>query len=294
MATFSREPPLQTKITESDSKHDLLAYDEIPPWYQDNDCIRHGHRSVTNDTGECFRSWGYFHNETANIYSHLFPAILSLASQGVIYSSFRAVFPQSTTSDYLIVAFHLASTSICLGLSSFYHTLMNHSAPFSDLWGRLDYTGIIVLILGDFVSGVYVGFYCEPTLQNTYWTMVCSRAKSFFISLSVVLDYVRTPRMTMIFPLDRHSRRLNSVHRGTSILPKPSIPPVSTLCFRSNRPVGICSNYPRIEIGSVRATQQTVRFALLLRRRWADPTRRAHLWHAVPRKALPWTIRYLG
>lgn len=49
---------------------------------------------------------------------------------------------------------------------------MNHSAHFSDLWGRIDYTGIIILILGDFVSGIYVGFYCEPVLQNTYWTMI--------------------------------------------------------------------------------------------------------------------------
>ena len=52
---------------------------------------------------------------------------------------------------------------------------MNHSAHFSDLWGRIDYTGIIILILGDFVSGIYVGFYCEPILQNTYWTMVSSK-----------------------------------------------------------------------------------------------------------------------
>lgn len=39
----------------------------------------------------------------------------------------------------------------------------------------MDYTGIIVLVLGDFVSGIYVGFYCEPMLQNTYWTMICTR-----------------------------------------------------------------------------------------------------------------------
>ena len=51
---------------------------------------------------------------------------------------------------------------------------MNRSAHSSDLWGLIDYTGIIILILGDFVSAIYVGFYCEPILQNTYWTMVCS------------------------------------------------------------------------------------------------------------------------
>lgn len=39
----------------------------------------------------------------------------------------------------------------------------------------IEYTGIIVLILGDSASGIYVGFYREPVLQKTYWTMACSR-----------------------------------------------------------------------------------------------------------------------
>lgn len=60
---------------------------------------------------------------------------------------------------------------------------MNHSAHFSDLWGRVDYTGIIILILGDFVSGIYVGFYCEPALQNTYWIMVCSEYRTLLYFL---------------------------------------------------------------------------------------------------------------
>ena len=78
----------------------------------------------------------------------------------------------------MIAAFHLCSASICFGISALYHTFMNHSAHSSDLWGRIDYTGIIILILGDFVSGIYVGFYCKPILQNTYWTMVCSRLQT--------------------------------------------------------------------------------------------------------------------
>ena len=49
---------------------------------------------------------------------------------------------------------------------------MNRSAHSLDLWARIDYVGIIILMLGDFVSGIYMAFYCEPILQNTYWTMV--------------------------------------------------------------------------------------------------------------------------
>lgn len=65
---------------------------------------------------------------------------------------------------------------------------MNHSAPISDLWSRIDYTGIVVLILGDFVPGIYVGFYCERTLRNTYWTMVCNRPNLFCMSCGLETD----------------------------------------------------------------------------------------------------------
>lgn len=75
----------------------------------------------------------------------------------------------------MIVALHLCTITLCFGLSALYHTFMNRSAHPSALWVRIDYTGIIVLILGDFVSGIYVGFHCEPILQNTYWTMVCTK-----------------------------------------------------------------------------------------------------------------------
>jgi len=50
--------------------------------------------------------------------------------------------------------------------------LMNHSQQVSLLWLRLDFVGIVVLTLGDFVSGIYLVFYCEFTLQKLYWSMV--------------------------------------------------------------------------------------------------------------------------
>ena len=81
----------------------------------------------------------------------------------------------------MIVAFHLCSISICFGLSALFHTLKNRSSHSSDLWARIDYIGIIILMLGDFVSGIYMSFYCEPILQNTYWIMVRRiDNKSFF------------------------------------------------------------------------------------------------------------------
>src|SRR5437588_9882969 len=40
------------------------------------------------------------------------------------------------------------------------------------LWLQLDFVGVVILTLGGFVSGIYVGFYCDPALQKLYWSMV--------------------------------------------------------------------------------------------------------------------------
>ncbi|KAL8949887.1 MAG: hypothetical protein Q9222_004044 [Ikaeria aurantiellina] len=150
----------------------LLGYDQIPTWHQDNEYIRSGYRPETRSTRLCFASWAYIHNETANIYTHLLPALLSLVFQVVASRFFTVKYPHSSAGDRLVFAFFFLTASICLGISTTYHTLMNHSAHLSSLWLRIDYVGIIIIILGDFVSGVYMIFYCEPILQQVYWCMV--------------------------------------------------------------------------------------------------------------------------
>ncbi|KAJ3453757.1 hypothetical protein MRS44_013902 [Fusarium solani] len=41
-------------------------------------------------------------------------------------------------------------------------------------WGnKLDYTGIVVLIVGSFVPALYYGFFCKPTLLTAYLCLIC-------------------------------------------------------------------------------------------------------------------------
>ncbi|GLB07713.1 hypothetical protein AtubIFM57258_003074 [Aspergillus tubingensis] len=171
---IAEEPATPEKVLFDDGTPILVSYDEIPEWYQDNEFIRHGYRPVSNSTHACFASWLYLHNETVNIYSHLVPAVFFLASEGMFYQYLQVKYPEATLSDHAIFAFFLLTAVICLGLSTTYHTLMNHSLQVSELWLRLDFVGIIVLTLGDFVSGIYMVFYCEPLLRRIYWGMIIS------------------------------------------------------------------------------------------------------------------------
>jgi Haemolysin-III related len=151
----------------------LISYEEIPGWYKDNEYILRGYRPVSSSTSICFVSWGYIHNETFNIYSHLIAAIVFLLAQIFVARLIKRSFPEAKAADYIIFAFFLLTAFITLSTSFLYHTLMNHSMRVSHLWLRIDFVGILFLTLGDFVSGIYLVFYCEPTLQRVYWAMVC-------------------------------------------------------------------------------------------------------------------------
>jgi adiponectin receptor len=81
-------------------------------------------------------------------------------------------FPHAPLQDRLVFSINLLAATVALLLSSMYHTLMNHSFHVSSLWLRIDYVGILTLILGSFFSGIFVGFYREPKLRWVYWSMI--------------------------------------------------------------------------------------------------------------------------
>ncbi|QRV99917.1 adiponectin receptor [Ceratobasidium sp. AG-Ba] len=52
--------------------------------------------------------------------------------------------------------------------SALFHAANCHSPSVSNRCHMLDYTGIVVLIVGSFYPCVYYGFYCDPYLQASY------------------------------------------------------------------------------------------------------------------------------
>ncbi|KIW20025.1 hypothetical protein PV08_00600 [Exophiala spinifera] len=150
----------------------LLAYEELPDWYQDNHFLRSGYRPVSESWLICAYSLGHLHNETVNIYTHLIPGAGFILSQAVLYRWIYHLYPEASLLDHFVFGCNVAAAMITMALSAAYHTLMNHSMHMSSLMLRVDYVGILTLILGSFFSGIYVGYRCEPTLCWTYWTMI--------------------------------------------------------------------------------------------------------------------------
>ncbi|RDW76178.1 hypothetical protein BP5796_06999 [Coleophoma crateriformis] len=53
----------------------LISWEDLPDWAKDNEYMHSGFRPISNSYSECFKSLGYLHNETGNIYSHLLATI---------------------------------------------------------------------------------------------------------------------------------------------------------------------------------------------------------------------------
>lgn len=160
------------KVPPPSSRSPLQKFEDLPVWYQDNPYVRDHYRRVSYSSFSCLYSWSYIHNESLNIYSHLVPAILSVFAQLWMQRLISGKFPEATVGDRLVFALNLAAVTASLALSAGYHTLMNHSFHVSSLWLHIDYVGILLLTMGSFFSGIYVGFYEHPLLRMLYWTMI--------------------------------------------------------------------------------------------------------------------------
>lgn len=153
-------------------RHPLLTNAQVPRWYS-QPLIHTGYRPVTGSVAYCVGSVARVHNETVNILSHLLPA--AAAAGGLAWwlpAYFQTRFPRASAEDRLVFGVFLLTSAVCFATSATYHTLLCHSEFYFDLWVRIDYLAIIFQILGSFISGIYVSFYCEPTLQRLYWSMV--------------------------------------------------------------------------------------------------------------------------
>lgn len=150
----------------------LLCWDDLPHWQRDNHHIHGSYRSQSGSFHKSFASLAYLHNESVNIYTHLIPSALSIPTGLYLHQSLRSRYEAATRADVVAFGCFFLGAALCMGMSGAYHTISNHSPSVNRVGNKLDYVGIVLLITGSFVPSVYYGFWCEPALRITYWTMV--------------------------------------------------------------------------------------------------------------------------
>lgn len=79
---------------------------------------------------------------------------------------------QNTLADWLGFASYLAGAITVLTCSATFHTLHCHSEKVSSSYNKLDYIGIVAMIVGSFLPLIHYGFHCHPHLQLLYSVMI--------------------------------------------------------------------------------------------------------------------------
>lgn len=167
-----RRPSLTETIvqTATDIEHrlELLLFNQLEPWRRDNPSILRGYRPTSYSFRASFRSLFYLHNESVNIWSHLLGAFFSVILATYLYRLIHPRFDTASSADILVFSCFFAGAFLCLGMSATYHAISNHSDKVAKWGNKLDYTGIVFLIVGSYVPALWYGFWCEPGKLTVY------------------------------------------------------------------------------------------------------------------------------
>ena len=153
-----------------------LPFEKLPDWLQDNEYLTHDHRPPMNSFLGCFLSMFRMHTETWNIWTHflgfLFFLVLYLGTY--VYSDYifeGVVMYKLPIVDQAVLFCFFLAVMICLFISALFHLFSSHSQAVYNIFVRLDYTGIVILIAGSSIPAYYYGFYCDVIAQYTHITI---------------------------------------------------------------------------------------------------------------------------
>jgi adiponectin receptor len=147
----------------------LLLWDELPSWRRDNAFILSGYRRASGSYISSFLSTFSLHNESVNIWTHAVGALLVVPlAVWYLYTELAPRYPSAGPADELVFACFLCGAALCLGMSATFHMLSNHSEAVAKWGNKLDYSGIVCLIVGSYVPALYYGLFCKPVLMSVY------------------------------------------------------------------------------------------------------------------------------
>jgi len=175
VAQFENEASTSTKTqtkAEPDSRHTLVGFNDLQKWQQDNQDILSGYRRASYSYSTSLQSMLHWHNESINIWTHFLPGLLVVPLAIFLYDALKSRYEMASSADVYVMSCFLICVGSGMLMSGMFHTLSNHSPKVAKFWNHLDYAGIAFMIWGSFVPSLFYGFWCEPALKQTYWTMV--------------------------------------------------------------------------------------------------------------------------
>ncbi|KAJ1932616.1 hypothetical protein EC988_009398, partial [Linderina pennispora] len=175
--------------------------DETPAFLRDT-YILSGYRHLTYSYRMCFHSLTYLHNETGNVLTHFFALVFFI---GLIISTNYNLLPQglspgrSSWGDYVVFYGYLLSACVCFLLSSMFHLFSCHSHSHHVAWLKCDFVGILFLILGSLLPGLYYGYYES---RGMMWTYMAMSFTLFLVGIVIsVSPHLQKPSLRWLRPV---------------------------------------------------------------------------------------------
>ncbi len=144
-----------------------VPFAQAPLWTRDNAFIHTGYRQAQFSCKGCLESLFYLHNEWGNVYSHLIGVLIFFGLWIVNYYHHFSLFKISFMDQVIMSAF-FSGTITCLTLSSLFHLFSCHSEQLALHLNKLDYLGISITIVCQFMPTLYYGFYCDYFYRTLY------------------------------------------------------------------------------------------------------------------------------
>jgi predicted membrane channel-forming protein YqfA (hemolysin III family) len=147
----------------------LRKINEVDHYQRSNPFIRSGYRHNL-DLFSCLKSLTFLHNETVNIWSHLFGFVVFF---GLLLRDIFLVIPSLRSdsvgmSDIVVLVGVIVCYQVSMIMSSVFHTFTCHSRTVSEQCLSLDLAGITLALLATYLSGVYYSFFCQPWWRDFY------------------------------------------------------------------------------------------------------------------------------
>jgi adiponectin receptor len=148
----------------------VCHFENLAAWQKDNEHLLYGHRPELSSAAECFKSIFRIHTETGNIWTHMIGFFVCLVITFVFYVNPLCdnCHSEALLQDKLVFLCFFVGAMVCLLCSTLFHTMSCHSEFVSDVFLKLDYAGIAILICGSSITWLYFGFYCEFYHKITY------------------------------------------------------------------------------------------------------------------------------
>ncbi|KAF4122343.1 hypothetical protein GMORB2_7335 [Geosmithia morbida] len=109
-----------------------------------------------------------------NIWSHLLGVFAAIVASLYSYLIVHPRYQSANTADVVAFGLFFGGAVLCLGMSAAFHALLSHSETVAKWGNKLDYSGIVALIVGSYMPALYYGFFCEPALMEFYIVLICT------------------------------------------------------------------------------------------------------------------------